>query len=152
MCTRSAKPFVSIKQHVFHDEASARSKGACATNFLRSQTSYAAKGLRQARPSSFRSLGAGWAADEGLVTKRGLAIRKMARPTGVEPVTFGFGNQHSIQLSYGRMRDHFIARRKGASSGGWGPLSLQGIILDCLRHVGHEPRGRKSHRIRSWNP
>jgi hypothetical protein len=40
----------------------------------------------------------------------------MARPTGVEPVTFGFGNQHSIQLSYGRTPRDFTSPLQRAST------------------------------------
>ena len=40
--------------------------------------------------------------DEPEPRKLEVSSRGVARPAGVEPATFGFGNQHSIQLSYGR--------------------------------------------------
>ena len=58
-----------------------------------------------------------------------MGTKIVARPTGVEPVTFGFGNQHSIQLSYGRTQPRFYPQRIGASIAHAGAARHRGADL-----------------------
>jgi hypothetical protein len=45
----------------------------------------------------------------------------MARPAGVEPTTYGFGDRHSIQLSYGRVTCGVAVAGPGRRDPVWTP-------------------------------